>query len=346
VKYNKLIPNQVLREGDRSNYDYDAYVDWAAVFGQVEYNLDKFDIFGTVTLTNTSYQRQGNMWNGRLSHFESKSLGLSEKRTFNTYTIKAGASFHPTNRHNFFANVGRFTRPPFFRNAFFDARYSNEYKNGLVVETITSGEVGYSYRSSLIKVNANAYYTIWKDRTTAFENDTDPEIIIPFAFNGLESLHKGIELDFVFNATSSLELNGFLSLGDWHWNKNAVLELDRGNGFISQDTLDIKGFPVGAVPQTTIGLGAHYTGIKDTYIGARWQYSDRISVRYSPDDVYEEFIDEALLKRVEDAGEKDKDAVNKAGRQLPKRESSKKSKTKSVEKKSRTFNKPLVKKGN
>jgi lipopolysaccharide export system protein LptA len=60
----------------------------------------------------------------------------------------------------------------------------------------------------------------------------------------------------------------------------------------------------------------------------------------------EEFIDEALLKRIEDAGEKDKDTVNKAGRQLPKRESLEKSKTKSIEKKSRTFNKPLVKKGN
>jgi lipopolysaccharide export system protein LptA len=50
----------------------------------------------------------------------------------------------------------------------------------------------------------------------------------------------------------------------------------------------------------------------------------------------EEFIDEALLNRVEKAGKRDKDEVNKAGRQLPK----------PTQKINRTFNKPLVKKGN
>ena len=50
----------------------------------------------------------------------------------------------------------------------------------------------------------------------------------------------------------------------------------------------------------------------------------------------EEFIDEALLDRVEKAGKKDNDEVNKAGRQLPK----------PTQKINRTFNKPLVKKGN
>ena len=293
--YNKLISNQVLRKGDRVNYDYDGYVDWAAVFGQAEYNGDKFDVFGTLTLTNTSYQRQGNMWNGRLSHFESNSVGLSEKRTFNTYTVKAGASYHPTNRHNFFANIGRFNRPPFFRNAFFDARYGNDYRSGLTTEKITSGEVGYSYRSSLIKVNINGYYTIWKDRTTAFDHEPGQgEDAIPFALNGLESVHKGLEMDFKYNVTSSLELNGFASLGDWKWNKDATLEISPD---IEPVLVEIKGLPVGAVPQTTIGLGAHYTGIRDTYIGARWQYSDRIAIRYSPDDFVEGFVNQSDIKQ-------------------------------------------------
>ena len=299
VNYNKLVQNDVLRKGDRTNYDYDAYIDWAAVFGQLEYNMDKVDIFGTATFTNTSYQRQGNMWNGRIGVYEASSFGLSEKRTFNTYTLKAGASYHPTNRHNFFVNVGRYTRPPFFRNAFFDARYSNEYQTGLTTEKITSGEVGYSYKSSILKVNINGYYTVWKDRTTAFDFDVTDQASeqtqLPFAFNGLESLHKGLEVDLVYNAASNLELNGFASLGDWQWNNSPSIQIIEGNGNITDQILNIKGFPVGAVPQTTIGLGAHYSGIRDTYIGARWQYSDKISVRYSPDDILEGFIDKAAV---------------------------------------------------
>ena len=53
----------------------------------------------------------------------------------------------------------------------------------------------------------------------------------------------------------------------------------------------------------------------------------------------EDFIDEALLNRVEKAGKKDNDAVNKAGRQLPKPATT-------SQKLTRKFNKPLVKKGN
>ena len=60
----------------------------------------------------------------------------------------------------------------------------------------------------------------------------------------------------------------------------------------------------------------------------------------------EEFIDEALLKRVDDAGKKDKDKINKAGRQLPKPLESTKTEANPVKKKKRTFNKPLIKKGN
>ncbi len=296
--FNKLVPNEVLRKGDRTNYDYDAFVDWASVFGQLEYNMDKIDVFATGTFTNTSYQRQGNFWNGREGFFEGSSYGLSERRTFNTYTLKTGISYHPTNRHNFFANIGRFTRPPFFRNAFFDARYSNQYRDGLTTEKITSGEVGYSYRSSIIKVNLNAYYTVWRDRTTAFNLDTQDQsandVTFPFAFNGLESLHKGLEMDFVFNPTSTLEINGFVSLGDWQWNNNTKLVIEDNGTTITRE-LNLKGFPVGAVPQTTIGAGFHYRGIKDTYVGARWQYSDRISVRYSPDDVVREFIDKEAI---------------------------------------------------
>jgi lipopolysaccharide export system protein LptA len=54
----------------------------------------------------------------------------------------------------------------------------------------------------------------------------------------------------------------------------------------------------------------------------------------------EDFIDEALLKRIEQAGKKDKDDVNKAGRQLPKPA------LKPNQKLTKTLNKPLVKKGN
>lgn len=58
----------------------------------------------------------------------------------------------------------------------------------------------------------------------------------------------------------------------------------------------------------------------------------------------EEFVDEALLERVEKAGERDKDEVNKAGRQLPKPAT--KSDTTTTIKPTQKLLKPLIKKGN
>lgn len=55
----------------------------------------------------------------------------------------------------------------------------------------------------------------------------------------------------------------------------------------------------------------------------------------------EEFIDEALLKRVDSAGKKDKDKVNKAGRQITKEERKPKTK-KSDDTKLPKLNKPLI----
>ncbi|MEQ8926594.1 MAG: TonB-dependent receptor [Fulvivirga sp.] len=305
--FNKLVPNQVVRQGDKYRYDYDGLVTWGALFGQAEYTLDKTTIFATITGTNTSYTRYGYMWNGRPA-FNDNSIGASLTRTFNTYTAKIGASYRPTNRHLLFANAGRFTRPPFFTDAFVDARSSNEFRPNLTTEKVNSVEGGYTYNTSKIKASINYYLTFWEDRTTVYNvtggdlglGNFDPGDFVPIILSGLVSRHEGVELDFKYNVTPSLELSGFMSYGDWAWDNN----VSRTTEFTSEDgeegsftqNVNLKGFPVGASAQTMAGIGVHYSGIRDTYIGARWNYFDRISVRYTPEDVADEFIETQNIK--------------------------------------------------
>ncbi|MEL6558389.1 MAG: TonB-dependent receptor [Bacteroidota bacterium] len=300
---NKLEPNGVVREGERTNYDYDGLVNWASAFGQIEYEFNKMTLFGTATVSNSWYQRVGNFWNGRDIH-NLNSLGRSEQRTFLTYTLKAGLSYRPNNRHNFYGNGGYFTRPPFFRNSFDDTRYSNQYLDGLTVENVSSAEVGYSYRTSLIKVNFNAYFTLWQNRTLAFDVITQGEVdngtnVLPTSLTGLESTHKGIEMDFTYNVTPALELSGFLSLGDWYWSKDVdkeFIELSNSDPDTTTVNVPINGLPVGTTAQTTAGFGFHYRGIRNMYLGARWQYSDRIAIRFSPDDLLAGFITREVIQ--------------------------------------------------
>ena len=314
--YNKLNPVAVVREGDKYNYDYDGFVNWAALFTQAEYSINNFTIFATASGTRTGYKRIGNFWNGR-PIYNHNSLGESEAKSFNTYTLKAGVSYSPTNRHSFYANGGHYNRPPFFRNVFTDARYSNEYRPNLTTETVNSIEAGYGYRSPRLRVSGNYYLTYWKDRTTPLDITSsdqtvegedvglDPGDEVPIILNGLISRHEGGELEFRFNVTNSLELNGFASYGDWKWDNNVSVETefatvvdDQGEEMrqVVEKRIDIKGFPVGASAQTTAGLGVHYSGIRSTYIGGRWNYADRISVRYSPSDIAEGYITPEAIK--------------------------------------------------
>ena len=301
---NVFSPNGVAYKGDRINYDYDGNVDWTAAFVQAEFTKNKIDFFGTASLTSTWYTRVGNFWNSR-DIFADNSFGKSPQQNFITTTLKAGVNYRPDNRHNIFFNTGYFTRPPFFRATFLDARYSGEIRQGLVNENVVSIEAGYGYRTGKIRANLNAYFTNWSDRTTEFDLDNgeistlDDGDRLPIVLTGLRSEHKGIEADFVYNVTPALEINGFVSLGDWAWAENGSQEVTVTNGGTTvTETLevDLKGLPPSTAAQTTAGIGVHFRGIKSMYIGGRLNFVDDVSVRYSPEDIIKGFITQDIIK--------------------------------------------------
>ncbi|MEM6644402.1 MAG: TonB-dependent receptor [Bacteroidota bacterium] len=306
--YNKLdSENAIAEEGDKTNYWYDGIVNWYSFFGQAEYTIDKLDLFGSATVTFSDMQRVGYFWNGSaFSNFNVSSLGKSEKRNFTTYTLKAGVNYRITGRHNVFFNGGFITRPPFLINAFNDARFSNQYRTGLTEEKVRSVEAGYGFKTSFLKANLNVYYLQWRDRTTGvngqpedLSGDEDFFINPPsFSANGLVSEHKGIELDFVWNIFSSLELNGFVGLGDWVWKEapSQSFEINERT-FTLDNTSEIEGLRVGAAAQTTAGFGLHYRGIRSTYFGGRFNYADRIPIRYNPEDIADGFIDREVIEQ-------------------------------------------------
>lgn len=301
--YNRLQPNGIAYEGDKYNYDYEGVVNWAAVFTQAEYTFDNVTAFVSLAGTHSNYTRFGKFWNDRPA-FVDNSLGKSPTYNFFTYTTKAGVSYSPTNRHRVFANAGYFVRPPFFDNVFADARYGNLETNNYTLEKVASVEGGYGYLSSKLRVNVNGYYTLWFDRNVPFNitggqgadqlDGIDTGGFIPINLGGIESEYKGLELDFKYNILSSLELNGYASLGDWKYTSgSSVTTIGQSEGEAIDTatvSVDLAGFPVGAVAQTTAGLGFHYSGIKSTYLGMRANYADDISVRFAPADVADGYI--------------------------------------------------------
>lgn len=279
---NLLEPNRIARKGDKIRYDYDGHVRWGSVFAQIEKTVNQFDIFVSANASRIQMWRDGNMWSGD-PDFQYNSLGESDKRIFNNYNAKAGVNYRITGRHNVFINAGTFTRAPFLRNAFVDARYSNDYLEGLKNESINSLEAGYSYRTSRLRVNLNGYYTQWKDRVLSNEAFVDEQSGVRQALNGIAALHQGVELDARYEVIPGIEVTAMASVGDWRWtnNVNLISRDDQGTETITQ-SVNVKDLQVGNSAQTTGFIGVHYKMSRDAYFGFRYNYFDRLYESFDP----------------------------------------------------------------
>jgi iron complex outermembrane receptor protein len=278
---NMLTPNRIARKGDKIRYNYDGVIRWGAVFAQLEKTIDNFDIFASANVSKIQMYRVGNFWSG---DFETNSLGESDKRVFNNYNIKAGVNYRISGRQNVFFNVGRFTRAPFFRNSFEDARYSNTFLKGLKNETVNAVEAGYSYRISRLQVTANLYYTQWKDKAL-IESFVDPQSgqEVYYSIVGQGAIHKGIELSAKYEVLPGLEVRGMASKGDWEWTENVNAAVTNTTGaVIGEVNIFAKGLKVGNSAQTTAFIGAHYKGLKDAYFGFRYNYYGDLYELYDP----------------------------------------------------------------
>jgi iron complex outermembrane recepter protein len=279
---NVLTPNRVAFKGDKVRYDYDGNVRWGSVFAQLEKNYGNFDLFASVNVSRTQMWRNGNMWAGDTAYVDN-SLGKSDVKVFQNYNAKAGLNYRITGRHNVFFNAGTFTRAPFLRNVFVDSRYGNEYLVGLKNESIKSFEAGYSYRTSRVRVNFNAYYTRWKDRLLSNAAFTDERTGVRQALNGIAALHKGLELDGRAEIMPGIELTAMASLGDWRWKNRATLtSVDDQGTLVTTQVVNLTNLKVGNSAQTTAFVGMHYKRLRDAYFGFRVNYFKNLYNDFDP----------------------------------------------------------------
>lgn len=290
---NLLNPNFLAKEGDRIGYDYTGTVGWLGTFGQVEYSLGNLDLFLTGTVVQSQFQR-----NGKFLHeeFLDSSLGKSELHQFTNFTVKAGANYKITGRHNVFFNSGFFNRAPFFRDSFVDARVSNTIRGGLNNEEILSLEAGYGYRSPTFAANLNVYQTYWQNRTRTFgtfASYIDPssgefvEDFVNVRMTGVGALHRGIEFDFLWQMLPALTLKGMASIGDWRWmgNAKATIFTDPGLQIVNDNqTVYSDRLKVGGSAQSVAALNLNYRSPKYWYAGVSYNFYDNMYADYNPID--------------------------------------------------------------
>ena len=204
------------------------------------------------------------------------------------YTIKTGANVNLDEFNNIFFNVGYISKAPRFNNVY---DYSNQLFRDIRNEQVKAVEGGYSYRSSLFSANVNGYYTIWENKpanggVSVMVDD------VPFKanINGMNALHKGVEMDIALKINQQFSIEGLLSLGDWRWtSSDTVRFLDDNNNPIMDDfgneiiaTFDADGVHVGDAAQTQFGLSIRYEPTPHAYFKLRGTYFENYYADFDP----------------------------------------------------------------
>jgi len=171
-------------------------------------------------------------------------------KLFPGFTIKGGANYNVDSRNNIFLNLGYLSRAPRFNNVFTNSNVEVlDAKN----ETIQAIEAGYSYNSKKVSLNVNAYLTFWNNRpldALSTYTDLQNEITYSYNVNGINALHKGIEVEFGWKPIPSLQWDQVLSFGDWRWTSGGEANVYSPSGdSITTFIFNAKGVHVGDAAQ-------------------------------------------------------------------------------------------------
>ncbi|MDD7887237.1 TonB-dependent receptor [Flavivirga sp. 57AJ16] len=260
----------------RFGYDYEEDINYLGVFGQLEYSNDAFSAFFQGSASTQSHLRT--------EYKEVQVAGQpeeSEKVNNTGFNVKAGASYNLNPSNVVFANVGYYSRQPFHSDLFVDDRNSNQL-NPLVKgnQKITGLEAGYRFLGDVVSANLNIYHTTWNDRIDYSSDDTDNDGLDDefTQTSPLKQVHMGVELELFTRPTNGLNINGFVSVGNWEYDGNITTRTTDDTGALISNgaTSYIDGAKIGQAAQFTAGVSADYEICPRLKIGANWNQYDNL----------------------------------------------------------------------
>lgn len=284
-------PNNVVQEGDRFGYDYDIHVNTYSTFGQIEITTSKVDYFAALSLSSTSFWRNGNMKNGL---FPDNSEGESEKQNHINFGVKGGAIYKITGRHLIRLNGAYLTRAPFARFAFVSPRTRNQLVPGLEDEQIMSGDLSYLVRYPKVKVRATGYYSTIKNKTwsRSFYHD-ELNTFVNYVMTGVDQLFMGLEFGAEVNITSTITANGAFATGQYLYDSRptATIIQDNSTELLAENkTIYFQNYRIGGIPATATSVGLKYFSPKYWFTGVNFNYFSNTYLDASPDRRTEEAV--------------------------------------------------------
>ena len=281
---NLFDPNHVVRQGDTFGYNYDIHTNQANAFGQVEKKWHKVEAYAGLSLTNTTFWRDGHF---KKAIFPETSYGPSPKQSFMDYGLKAGAVYKISGRQYVTANVAYMTNAPLARLSYLSPRTRNTVISNLTSEKDFSSDISYELRMPRVKGRATLYYAnisdgIW---SRSFYHDFY-RTYGNYSMTGVGQQHMGMELAADVKLSPTWQLTAVYADGQYVYNTRPTATVTRDNSdtaLATNRTVYWKNYRIGGMPQRAASLGLRYNAPKFWSVGANVNYFGNIYLEPNPD---------------------------------------------------------------
>lgn len=260
--------NHVAKVGDIVGYDYIANVNKVLLWSEFTYVKGRWSTYAAMEADYTQLYRTGNFETGRFQG--SESYGDSKKIDKLNGSFKAGGSYALNGRNYVVANAVLKSRAPEFRSIFVAPRVRNTIVDDVDNEKILSFDLGYEYRSPLIKARVSAYrtqfYNLTWNRSFYYEATSK---YVNYVMNDINQYAQGVEVGADINITPTISAQIAGTIGEHCYSNNPkvyVNEDNNANPIYSGETVYLENYYVGEMPQTAGAIGLKYNSPKYWWI--------------------------------------------------------------------------------
>lgn len=294
VQYDLKKTNRIVGEGDRFRYNYNLYANLLSAFAQAQFKYRKVDFFAALSVTNTTYQREGLYQH---EAYADNSYGKGEQLSFTGLGGKGGFTFKITGKHVLDFNAAYLTKAPSLRNTYSNSRENQNVVKNITEEKIISADASYIFRSSVLKAKLTGYYTkiedaneisfYYADGLSSFEiSENQTSAFVQEILQGVDKTYFGAELGLEAQLTPTIKLKSAASVGQFTYANNPDLYLT-SSSFTNPNGIDygqanLKNYKLANGPQAAYSAGFEYRDPEYWWFGATANFFDNTYVDVSP----------------------------------------------------------------
>ena len=278
-------PNQIVKVGDKFDYDYKLQVTKSLAWGQATFHYNKFNFFAAAEGGTTSFFREGLFKNGL---FPDNSFGKSAVYNFLTYKVKAGVAYNINLRNSVYINGAYFTDAPTVDNTFVSDKTRDIAVNNRVVSKTTTLEMGYLLKTSLVNLRVSGYATDAANITFTkrfFNDDPAFQTFVNYVMQNVNTRSIGTELAATVKIRPDLNATAVAAIGQYFYTNRPDVTVyydnDPSKTAVSRKVY-IQDYYIGAGPQSVYSLNFNYRPRKYN-VGISFNYMDRNFVEVNPD---------------------------------------------------------------